>query len=55
MLNISEKTFDNSSAYIQSWLKALENDMHLILYASAKAEKAVQMIYPNSEELDSVA
>lgn len=24
-------------------------------YASAKAEKAVQMIYPNSEELDSVA
>ena len=55
MLNISEKTFDNSSAYIQSWLKALENDTHLILYASAKAEKAVQMIYPNSEELDSVA
>lgn len=55
MLNISEKTFDNSSAYIQGWLKALENDTHLILYASAKAEKAVQMIYPNSEELDSVA
>lgn len=35
---------NNNVAYIQSWLKALENDKRLIVSASSKAEKAVKFI-----------
>lgn len=35
---------DNSAAYIQSWLKALKNDVNMVLVASAKAEKAFDYI-----------
>lgn len=38
------KTFDNSVAYIQSWLKVLKNDKNLIISAASKAEKAVELI-----------
>ena len=38
-------TFRNSAAYIQNWLKALKNDKKLIVTASAKAEKAIKMIF----------
>ena len=34
----------NSAAYIQNWLRVLKNDKRLIVSASGKAEKAVQMI-----------
>ena len=34
----------NNVAYIQSWMKALENDSKLIVSASSKAEKAVKYI-----------
>ena len=38
------KTFRNSAAYIQSWLKDLRNDNKFIVSASSKAEKAVNYI-----------
>ena len=37
-------SFRNSAAYIQNWLRVLKNDKRLIISASGKAEKAVQMI-----------
>lgn len=45
MLGIeTPKTFRNSSAYIQSWLRVLRNDCKFIVSASSKAEKAVNYI-----------
>ena len=40
----SEKSFRNSAAYIQNWLKALKDDKKLIVSASARAEKAIKLI-----------
>lgn len=40
----TEHSFKNSTAYIQSWLKALKNDTNLIVSACARAEKAVNYI-----------
>lgn len=37
-------TFNNSTAYIQSWLRVLKNDNKFIVSASSKAEKAVKYI-----------
>ena len=37
-------TLRNSAAYVQSWLKALKNDKKMIVVASARAEKALQML-----------
>ncbi len=41
------ESFENSVAYIQSWLNALKNDKSLIATASSKAEKAVEYIINN--------
>jgi len=41
---IDKQVEDNSQAYINSWIKALENDPKMIIYASAKAQKAVDYI-----------
>jgi len=41
---IENKTIDNSAAYIQGWLKRLNNDSTLIISASAQAQKAVDYI-----------
>ena len=38
------KTFDNSVAYLQSWMEQLKNDPKMIVWASAQAEKAVKYI-----------
>lgn len=38
------KSFRNSTAYIQSWLKVLRNDNKFIVSVSSKAEKAVNYI-----------
>lgn len=38
------KTFRNSTAYIQSWINVLKNDVKFIVSASSKAEKAVNYI-----------
>lgn len=40
----TEKSFRNSAAYIQNWLKVLKDDPKFIVSASARAEKAVDMI-----------
>lgn len=40
----TEASFRNSSAYVQNWLKALQDDKRLIVSASSKAEKAVDLI-----------
>ena len=45
MLGIeTEKSFKNSSGYIQDWLQVLKNDNKFIVSASSKAEKAVKYI-----------
>jgi len=43
-------SFRNSAAYIQSWLLALRNDKRMIVSASSKAEKAVQLILGSVNE-----
>lgn len=40
----TKKSFRNSTAYIQSWLRVLRNDNKFIVSASSKAEKAVKYI-----------
>lgn len=54
LVNISgletESSTKNNVAYIQSWLKALENDKRLIVTASSKAEKAVKFILGEEEK-----
>lgn len=45
----SEKSFRNSAAYIQSWIRALQNDTKLIISAAGKAEKAVNYILGTAE------
>jgi antirestriction protein ArdC len=44
------KTFKNSAAYIQSWLKVLRDDKRFIVSASSKAEKAMKYILGTMEE-----
>ena len=44
------KTFNNSAAYIQSWLNVLKNDNRFIVSASSKAEKAMKYILGIKEE-----
>ena len=54
MLNLlgieSPETFNNSAAYIQSWIKVLKNDTKMIVSASGKAEKAVSYIINGKEK-----
>lgn len=38
------QSFRNSSAYIQSWLRALQNDKKMIVGAAARADKAARLI-----------
>ena len=38
------KTFNNSVAYLQSWIEKLKNDPKMIVWASSQAEKAVKFI-----------
>jgi len=40
----TESSFRNSAAYVQGWLKALKDDKKFIISASAKADKAVNLI-----------
>lgn len=40
----TEKTFKNSTAYIQHWIKALQNDKKMISWAATRAAKAVNYI-----------
>lgn len=45
-----EKAFQNSAAYIQSWLKALKNDNKMIVWAAKKAEEAARYILGDAME-----
>lgn len=47
----TSKTFKNSAAYIQSWLKVLKDDNRFIVSASSKAEKAMKYILGVKEEI----
>lgn len=49
MLGIeTPKTFRNSTAYLQNWLRVLKNDNRFIVSASSRAEKAVNYILNNT-------
>ena len=48
----TDGSFRNSTAYIQNWIKALCNDKRMIISASSKAEKAVEMIAPDLAQKD---
>ena len=43
------ESFQNTAAYIHSWLKVLRNDKKLIVSASSKAEKAIHYIINGKE------
>lgn len=46
-----ENTIDNSAAYIQSWMKALQNDKKLLVIAAGQAQKAAKFI---TKDLDDI-
>ncbi|MCD8355878.1 MAG: ssDNA-binding domain-containing protein [Clostridia bacterium] len=48
-------TFENSAAYLQSWLDALKADSKMIVSAAGKAEKAVEYICENVDEIEAAA
>ncbi len=51
MLGIeTQSSFRNSTAYIQSWIKVLKNDVKFIVSASSKSEKAVKYILNVKDE-----
>lgn len=41
---IDQQTIDNSAAYIQSWLRQLEDDKTLVIKAASQAQKATDYI-----------
>jgi antirestriction protein ArdC len=41
---IANRTIDNSTAYIQSWLRKFKNDPKMIIYASSMAQKAADFV-----------
>jgi antirestriction protein ArdC len=41
---LTDETLNDSSAYIQGWLKKLRDDKKFIIEASGKAQKAVDYI-----------
>lgn len=46
----TKDTFINSVAYIQSWIEVLKNDVNMIISASSKTTKAVDMILGKIKE-----
>jgi antirestriction protein ArdC len=47
---IVERTIDNSAAYLEGWLKRLQEDKTLIVYAAAQAQKAADFILGHKPE-----
>lgn len=47
---IVERTIDSSASYIESWLKRLQDDKTLIVYAAAQAQKAADFILGHNVE-----
>lgn len=54
LAGIGEKPFDNHVAYIQNWLQTLENDKRCIIYASGKAQRAVDYILGRISDTESL-
>lgn len=52
MTGIDNSTIDNSAAYIQSWLKKLQDDVQLVVIAAGQAQKAVELIHPSVTEVE---
>jgi len=48
----SESVFQNSSAYINGWLKKLKQDNKIIISSAGKAQKAVDKILNRKKEID---
>lgn len=44
----SDRAFRNSTAYIQSWLQALKNEIRMIVWAAGKAEATARYILGKS-------
>lgn len=51
VVGIEHATLDNTTAYIQGWLKALKNDKRLIILASQQAQKASDYILGEKGDL----
>lgn len=51
----TKSSVQNSSSYVNSWLKALGNDDRMIVKAASRAQKAVNYILPPLEEADTEA
>jgi len=49
MSNI-QGVFDNNVAYIESWIKALQNDSKMVVVAAAQAQKAADYILGGNDE-----
>ena len=47
----NERTEQNSTAYLQSWIAALKGDTRLIVTAAAAAQKAVDLIVGNTADV----
>jgi len=45
----TEATLKNNAGYIQSWIKALKDDKRMIVYASSKADKAIEFIIGDNQ------
>lgn len=41
----TDKTFNNSTAYLKEWLEVLKSDTRFIVHASRKAEEAFNYIF----------
>lgn len=49
---IVERTIENSAAYLEGWLKQLQRDKTLIVYAAAQAQKAADFILGRTPETE---
>ena len=48
---IEHRTCDNSAAYIQGWLRTLQDDKRLLISAAAQAQRAADFILGEQAEL----
>jgi len=44
MVGLTPRTIDNTAAYIDSWLRVLDNDRRMVVYAASKAQGAAEHI-----------
>ncbi len=48
LTGIKNETIDNSASYIQNWLRALKNDVKIVVHAAGNAQKSVDYIVKKS-------